>query len=54
MDRVLNDFLLACGCGYMSKFCKCWNIYQMNIQKGPVTKVSFGQLALIDTPFKRV
>ena len=38
----------------MVRFCKTCDICQRTIQKGRVTKVPFGKLPLIDTPFKRV
>ena len=54
MDRVLTEFLWPGVCGDVSRFCKSCDICQRTIQKGRVTKVPFGKLPLIDTPFKRV
>ena len=41
-------------CGDVARFCKSCDICQKTIQKGRVSKVPFGKLPLIDTPFKRV
>ena len=41
-------------CADVARFCKSCDICQRTIQKGCVTKVPFGKMPLIDTPFKRV
>ena len=50
----MSKFFWPWVCGDVSRFCKSCDICQRTIQKGRVTKVPWGKLPLIDTPFKRV
>ena len=54
MKITVQEFFWPGVCGDVARFCKSCDICQRTIQKGCVTKVSFGKLPLIDTPFKRV
>lgn len=55
MDRVLLEFFWPELCDHVARFCcKSFDICQKTIQKGRFTKIPFGKLSLIDTPFKRV
>ena len=51
-DRVVAEGFFWPGiCGDVARFCKSCDICQRTIQKGRVSKVPFGKLPLIDTPF---
>ena len=54
LDRVVAEFFWPGICEDVARFCKSCDICQMTIQKGSVSKVPFGKLPLIDTPFKRI
>ena len=64
LDRVVSEFVclfffffvfvLQGVSDDVARFCKSCDICQSTIQKGRVTKVPFGKMPLIDTPFKRV
>ena len=54
LDRVEAEFFWPEICGDVARFCKSCDTCQRTIQKGRVSKVPFGKLPLINTPFKRV
>ena len=54
LDRVVSEFYWPRVCGDVARFCKSCDICQRTIQKDCVTKLPFGKMPLIDTPFKRV